>query len=95
MSDLPEAKILATVDALPDELRDGTSRWFDRLLESHPDVELSDETIDTLARLVACSEFAGKMLLREWPWFVANQGTINEATDPSEIRDLVSQVRDS
>ena len=95
MSGMREAKILATVDALPDELRGGTSRWFDRLLEAHPDVELSDEIIDTLARLVACSEFAANMLLREWQWFVANRSTMSEATNPNEIRDLVNQVRGS
>jgi len=91
MSATFEMKIAATVDALPDELRDGTSVWFDRLLETHPGVEPGDKTIDTLVRLVACSEFAANTLLREWPWFVGQQNTINDASDPSEVQ----QVRDS
>jgi len=94
MSGMLEAKIAATVDALPGELRGGASLWFDRLLEVHPGVELGDETIDTLGRLVACSDFAARMLLREWQWFVGQQSTISDVADPSELRELVSQVRD-
>ncbi len=49
------------IAALPEELRAPVERWFERFGD--------DMHADALARLVACSEFAGKVVLREKDWF--------------------------
>ena len=51
---------------LPQSLQRGVLRWFERLSEN-TDVTGSDFT--GIAKLVACSEFAGNVLLRDWEWF--------------------------
>lgn len=52
------------IAALPEELRAPVERWFERFGD--------DMHADALARLVACSEFAGKVVLREKDWFFDN-----------------------
>ena len=52
------------VENLPEVLRTSVERWLERFGDS-------GDTVD-LTRLVACSEFAGKVLLREKNWFLQN-----------------------
>jgi len=87
--------VAAAVAALPEELREATSRWFDRLGSEQQNVELVDTAVEPLSKLVACSEFAANTLLREWQWFVDKQGSINDAHDTSVLDDLVDEVRQS
>lgn len=65
---------LPAIDGLPVVLQAPARLWLKRLLERHPEAgevlgALSEEAGTALARLVAASEFAGGVLLREWPWF--------------------------
>ena len=62
--------IEAVAEALPGVLREGVFRWFERLRDRHPDVPPPDGSLTLLTRTVAASEFAGQVLLRDWPWFV-------------------------
>jgi [glutamine synthetase] adenylyltransferase / [glutamine synthetase]-adenylyl-L-tyrosine phosphorylase len=57
--------------ALPELLRGPVKLWLDRFLDRYPQQldELAAATCENLLRLVACSEFAGNALTREWPWF--------------------------
>ena len=52
------------LQALPDALRDQVNLWLERYGEK--------EHIEALTRLVACSEFAGSVILREKAWFLDN-----------------------
>ena len=47
--------------------------WFDRWRNQYPDsvapVTANGPRLEQLVKLVACSEFAGRQLLRDWAWF--------------------------
>jgi len=80
---------------LPGDLASAVSSWFERL-DSTQDVSLlADETVEPLVRLVACSEFAAGVILREWPWFVTAQGTLDDIIGPDALERMVSEVRES
>jgi len=85
--------IINAIEAIPVELRDSVARWFERLVSAHGDVELPGDTIQRIARLVGCSEFASSVLLKEWPWFVACHGTLDGVPDRAELGRLVDEVR--
>ena len=57
------------IERLPEELRAPVERWFERLGETH---EIPAELVEPLARVVACSEFAGNVILRQWDWLLEN-----------------------
>ena len=82
-------KALATI---PIELRDGVSRWFDRLGSVHGNVDLPEDVARQITRLVACSEFASSVLLKEWHWFVDCRESLDEAPDRAELDSLVDAV---
>ena len=60
------------IASLPEELSDVVSLWKERLESSHPasidSVSCSPSFISELTRLVAVSEFAANLVIREWPW---------------------------
>jgi glutamate-ammonia-ligase adenylyltransferase len=91
----PGNKISQAVDALPVELRSIASLWFERLLEDHDCRELGDEMLAPLAKLVACSDFAAKILLREWQWFVAEQASLHTPPDAKSLERFARQVSKS
>lgn len=57
------------IETLPRELRAPVERWFERLGEIH---EVPPGLVEPLARVVACSEFAGSVVLRHWDWLLEN-----------------------
>ena len=67
------AIIEQAVAKLPEILRDSVAVWYEHLQQQHADSFLEfavdSERLQQLSRLVACSEFAGRQLLRDWPWF--------------------------
>ena len=73
MADIGDPLLRKDADGLPEVLRGPTHLWLDRLAEAGltvPDAVLqNDETRICLVRLVAASEYASGMLLREWGWF--------------------------
>ena len=64
--------------SLPVALREQVDHWFERFGES--DVPRAD-----LARIVACSEFAGNTMLRERDWFLDN---VTRFADPPDLAPL-------
>ena len=58
-------RFASAVDSLPETLQDNVARWFERLEAEHEDCGLDGEHAETLARLVACSDFAAATVLRE------------------------------
>jgi glutamate-ammonia-ligase adenylyltransferase len=89
------AKLVAIMDGLPAELADAVMLWFERVDATHDLGELAETTIEPLARLVACSEFAAGVVLREWSWFVTEQQALHEKIDAAELERVVAEVRDS
>jgi glutamate-ammonia-ligase adenylyltransferase len=73
-------------DFLPEVLREPVERWFERFGNSEHD--------RSLARLVACSEFAGHVLLRERDWFRDNVGGFDRAPVPGEVESFAAASDD-
>jgi len=78
------------IAGLPEELQPGVTLWFERLAEQ--DVALPDDLIAPVSRVVACSEFAGKVLLREYRWFIENVASFSSVSDNSDLDDLVDAI---
>jgi glutamate-ammonia-ligase adenylyltransferase len=81
-----------TIAALPQALREPTALWFERLEAQHGIPSLPEAVAGQLVRLVACSEFAGGVLLREWDWFVASFKSFVEPPDSGALREFVAVV---
>ncbi len=64
----------AAAAALPESLEAGVRNWSERLESRHCGGALAlddfDGDIEGLVRIVACSDFAGGVLLRHWDWFL-------------------------
>ena len=77
--------IINAIETVPVELRDSVARWFERLVSAHGNVELPGDTMQRIAKLVACSEFASSVLLKEWHWFVAGHETLEMVVEEVEL----------
>ncbi len=78
---------------LPKSLQSVASLWFERLADQ--DVVLPDELVAPVTRLIACSEFAGKMVLRELPWFLENAASFSSVADNSVLDEFVESIATS
>jgi len=85
--------ITKALETIPVELRDGVARWFDRLVSAHGNVDLPEDFTRQITRLVACSEFASLVLLKEWYWFVDCRESLDAVPDRAELDSLVDSVR--
>lgn len=79
---------LAAIDGLPGPLRDPLQRWVERLLDDRPHAfdDLHPDDVQKLLRLVACSEFAGNVAIREWDWLTGelrDSAFTGEGGDPA------------
>jgi len=77
----------ASLDSLPRILREPVARWLERYGEpiSEPG----------LARLVACSEFAGHVVLREKQWFQDNVAAFDQPPDTQHLETFVADIGNS
>ncbi|MDJ0710300.1 MAG: bifunctional [glutamate--ammonia ligase]-adenylyl-L-tyrosine phosphorylase/[glutamate--ammonia-ligase] adenylyltransferase [Woeseiaceae bacterium] len=73
----------SVVATLPDELRAPVDRWFERYEDS--------AHAEQLARLVACSEFAGSIVLRDKGWFHDN---VHSFAQPPDVTRLDAQLEE-
>jgi len=81
------------IAGLPAKLQPVARLWFERLAEQ--DAFVPEALIASVARLVACSEFAGKVLLRETPWFLENVASFKSPSDSGEIDSFVEAIASS
>ncbi len=64
-----KSRIEKSTAKLPAELQQVVAKWTDRLEQQAAELPGRRRDLDTLLRLVATSDFAGKVLLRQWDWF--------------------------
>ena len=69
------------LDELPEALRPAVARWFERLEETHGSVELAADVENQLQRVVAVSEFAANVLLRDWDYW---QSRLQQLASPPD-----------
>jgi glutamate-ammonia-ligase adenylyltransferase len=77
----------AGLDTFPCALREPTERWLDRFGEGGPVAEL--------ARVAACSEFAGMVAIREKEWLIDNVAVFDSAPDPQQLDAFVDNIANS
>ena len=75
---------------LPEKLQPGVTLWFERLAEQSG--TLPDDLVAPVSRVVACSEFAGKVLLREFDWFIENISSFSGVSDDGSLSKLVDAI---
>jgi glutamate-ammonia-ligase adenylyltransferase len=76
--------MVAVVDTLPEALRESVKLWLERYGDK--------AHADALARLVACSEFAGMVVLREKEWFLENVANFEHAPEAQLLETFVADV---
>ncbi len=76
----------SVAETLPEELRAPVERWLERYDDS--------AHVRELARLVACSEFAGRVVLRDKAWFLDNVDTFAEPPDVTLLDTALDQGGD-
>ncbi len=76
----------AAGSAVPASLADAVDNWFERLEQRFPggaDAFVArGGDLAALTRLVACSEFAGGVMLRHWDWLLGSAGDGSLSTLP-------------
>ena len=90
MARSPEDIFLDEIETLPEPLQAPVRRWLERLSGKsggHVTFSARPGLRQNLVRLVATSEFAGNILLREWDWFSAlvESGALDQAPDASQL----------
>jgi len=78
---------------LPARLQPIVANWFTALADSN--AALPDTLVAPVSRLVACSEFAGKVLLREFPWFLNNVASFSSLADNRQLESFVAAIATS
>lgn len=92
MKVLPADKIAHAVKQLPVELRHFASHWFERLSDDNESLQVGDKMFVPLAKVIACSDFAAKTLLREWRDIVDEQGSLRAPPDTKLLDRLATEI---
>lgn len=84
MNSMKRADLIAALETLPDTLQDGAARWLEAFEQAGADLEFVGAA-DDLLRLVAVSEFAGRVLLRDPDYFFGGNGDAFALPDSATI----------
>ena len=88
-------KIALAASELPAELCEVVTGWFEQLESAHNCSDIQADTIEPLVRLVACSPFAAKVVMRNWEWFTQNQESLQQLPDASFLERFSAEVASS
>ncbi len=81
------------IAGLPEKLRPAVVLWLDRLQEAG--LNLPDEFVAPLTRLLACSDFAGKVLLQDFSWFSDSVATFSSAARDDDLDRSAAAIANS
>ncbi|HEY5641453.1 MAG TPA: bifunctional [glutamate--ammonia ligase]-adenylyl-L-tyrosine phosphorylase/[glutamate--ammonia-ligase] adenylyltransferase [Woeseiaceae bacterium] len=87
-----DPRTVVAAQSLPEVLRAPAIRWFERLAERYPGVGLPDELVPTLVRVVACSEFAGNVLLRDLDALLERGDLFTEPPDAGALVEFADEI---
>lgn len=93
MTATEKMRMQKTVADFPAELQEVVSLWADRLHEQSADLPGQEHALRVLLHLVATSNFAASVLLREWEWFQAAL-TNGELSVPPQDAAMVKFIGD-
>ena len=92
MGNSVDQRIAVALDAVPPILRTAVTSWLERLGEQHDLAELPEGVIESLCRVVACSEFAGSVMLRQWSWLVETAASMDDARATEILNDVIDDA---
>lgn len=92
MAESPQDCFRKTIDSFPPVLHGPALRWIERLSADSDSIDLPEGAIETLAKLIACSEFAAGIALKEWHWLSEHVDDLAAPPDLSALDDLVAEV---
>jgi glutamate-ammonia-ligase adenylyltransferase len=84
MTATDKREIKQVLAELPAELQEVVATWADRIHEQNADLPGQERDLQLLFHLVATSEFAARVLLRDWEWFQSALGGGELARPPQE-----------
>jgi len=80
------------IDTLPISLRTAASSAWDRICEHNEcgDADLSQQQHEVCARMLACSDYAGSVILRHWQWFreCLENNSFDQAPQPGSAQQV-------
>jgi glutamate-ammonia-ligase adenylyltransferase len=80
---------------LPEVLRPVVARWLERFAGEHGACELAPKTEAALIRVIAVSEFAANVILRDWDTVAPQLADFNAAPDPESLRRFTEEIANS
>jgi glutamate-ammonia-ligase adenylyltransferase len=86
-----------TIANLPAELQEVVSKWTDRFHAQNSDLPGQEHDLRVLTHLVATSDFAARVLLRDWEWFHAalQSGEFSRPLQETAIRHFKDDLKSS
>jgi len=97
MTAAEEMSMQKVIAVLPAELQDVVLLWTERLHEHGVELPGREQDLQVLFHLVATSDFAARVLLREWAWLQAalNNGKLSGPPTDAVIREFISSLSSS
>ena len=78
------------IEFLPEALRPGVRLWFERMADQGTEIPV--ELRAPAARIIACSEFAGTVLQREYSWFIENVASFSAPPDDDRMFEFADSI---
>ncbi|MCH7820594.1 MAG: bifunctional [glutamate--ammonia ligase]-adenylyl-L-tyrosine phosphorylase/[glutamate--ammonia-ligase] adenylyltransferase [Proteobacteria bacterium] len=83
---------LAAISELPENLQSIVLRWFERHNAVYKGREIPQDMIAPLSRVVACSDFAARTALKEWPWLEEHRLALQEQPESSTLNEFARMI---
>lgn len=92
MVSTPNSNALQVLRRLPAELQDVALLQLERFAAAADRPPIPDEMLETLLRLLACSEYAANTFQREWEWFFAQREALQSPPDESGLAAFTKRI---
>ena len=94
MSAIDTTAVESGIARLPAVLQDAARQWFESFYSQHGDNLDAALDVETLVRLIASSEFAAGIILREWSWMSERiqDGSFDRPPDTSSIGETAEEI---
>ncbi len=92
MADAVPDSVAAAIGKLPARLQVPVRRWFERLTDAEAVTELPPPLAVPLVRVVACSEFAANVILRDWRGLLRQLALFDAAPSRTELANFAESI---
>jgi len=94
MSAIDTTAVESGIARLPAVLQDAARQWFEKFYSQNGDSLDAALDVETLVRLIASSEFAAGIILREWSWMSERiqDGSFDRPPDTASIGETAEEI---